>query len=90
MQYILEGTWSGYTSDQSHIVHREILTSKSAAKKWEGINQIRFTDGTFLFINVRLVKSREKVVQVPGYSLLMSQVLISGLKGTVDIEKLPK
>lgn len=82
MRYVLEGVWSGYTSNQSRPVHRSVVTEK-AAKTWEKLTGVLFTDGTYLRISVRPARPRENVEIILGYSELLSEAF--GTAGTYDI-----
>lgn len=66
MRYVLEGTWTGYVSRQSRVVHREVVTAKRAAVLRK-IHKIIYTDGTALLIEVREAEYREQVKEVLGY-----------------------
>lgn len=64
-RFILEGTWTGYTSAQSRVCHREVISAKRA-ERLSGLHKIVYTDGTSLLIHVREAEYREKIV--PNYS----------------------
>lgn len=70
--FILEGEWSGYTSAQRHIVHREVVSQKRA-DALRKIYGIRYTDGTMLFLSVRERKSRERVETKNSYGSLIRE-----------------
>lgn len=70
MRYVLEGTWTGYVSRQSRVVHREVVTAKRAAVLRK-IHKIIYTDGTALIIHVREAEYREQVKEVLGYRELI-------------------
>jgi hypothetical protein len=67
---ILEGTWTGYVSQQSRVVHREVLTAKRA-ESLKGLHKIVYTDGTALLISIRKAKPREKIVPLNSYGELI-------------------
>lgn len=69
-KFVLEGEWSGYTSAQRHIVHREIVDSKRA-DRLRRIHKIPFSDGTWLLLSIRAAAPREKVAEVLGYRSLI-------------------
>ena len=72
-RFIIEGEWSGYTSNQRHVVHRRVHSK--ALKKlraWaEKTHAIYFTDGTALCLKVRGCKPRERVDEIHGYDSLI-------------------
>ena len=70
MRYVVEGEWSGYTSGQRRIVHRE-LVAKKRAERLKGLKAIYYTDGTCLLVSVREVMPRESVTEIRGYSSLI-------------------
>lgn len=89
MRYVLECNWSGYTASQSRCCHREVITEKRAEMwKDKDIHAIRFDDNTHMSIHVRPAKYREKVAEIKGYSQLLWNVLVSGLKGSVSVNDL--
>lgn len=67
---VLEGTWTGYVSRQSRIVHREIINNKRA-ERLRKLHKIVYTDGTALLINVRETELREKIVPIHSYNDLI-------------------
>lgn len=77
MRYIVEGTWTGYVSRQSRVVHREVITPKRAAAL-KRLHKIIYTDGTALLINVRESKYREKVTEIHSYTDLIREAERSG------------
>lgn len=71
--YMLEGEWSGYTSGQRRVVHREYLklTGNRAFIPWlQKTCAIYFTDGTALQLSIREV-DRKKETLINGYSSLI-------------------
>ncbi len=68
-RYILEGTWSGYTSGQRRVVHRQVI------HKPVTLSCIRYTDGTTLIIDVRPALPRERVKEIHGYTSLIRDAL---------------
>ena len=76
-RFVLEGEWSGYTSSQARIVHREVIDA-TRAKRLEKLDSIRYTDGTCLFISVRPAKPRERVVEIHSYDRLIREAEASG------------
>jgi len=63
---VLEGTWSGYTSSQSRVVHRTVERRSTGFP-----NCIVYSDGTRLFLSVRPAKPRERVQEIHGYDELI-------------------
>jgi hypothetical protein len=72
VKYVLEGEWSGYTSAQRQIVHREVITGKRVTRL-KALHGIRYTDGTMLYLHVREAKPREAVQPKDGYGSLIRQ-----------------
>jgi len=73
MRYILEGTWSGYTSRQSRVVHREVITSPKRIERLKAMHGIQYTDGTMLYTDLREAKPRERVEEIKSYSSLIRE-----------------
>lgn len=69
-RYVLEGTWTGYTSAQSRVCHREIINAKRADRLRE-LHKIVYTDGTSLLIHVREAEYRERVQENLSYRELI-------------------
>ncbi len=69
-RFVLEGTWTGYTSSQSRVCHREVVSSKRATRLRE-MHKIVFTDGTSLLLHVREAGLREKIVPKNMYGDLI-------------------
>lgn len=59
-RFEITGEWSGYTSSQRKIVHREYTTDKDFAKKVEDLGSICYTDGTYLDLKVRQLAYKER------------------------------
>lgn len=87
MRYIIEGEWSGYTSAQRRVVHREIAT-KTKAEKARALHAIGYTDGTTLVISVRECKPREQVQERHSYTSLINKALAHG-GSFVSVRDLP-
>lgn len=77
MRYVLEGTWTGYVSRQSRVVHREVISEKRA-DALRSIHKIVYTDGTALLLNVREAKPRERVEVNDSYGSLIRDAEKSG------------
>lgn len=88
MRWVLEGTWSGYRSSQSRIVHCETTRSKSTLERFKKITCIRYTDGTTLDLRVREAKPREKIKENPSYHSLIYDCLAEGLSGYCSVDEL--
>lgn len=70
MRYVLEGEWTGYTSAQRHVVHREVVNVQRA-ERLRKVHAIVYTDGTSLILHVREARHREKVEQINSYGSLI-------------------
>ncbi len=73
-RFVIEGTWSGYTSGQSRLVHRSVHRSSwKHLRAWvEATRSITYTDGTALLLSVRDCKPGERVKQqMHGYTQLI-------------------
>lgn len=81
---MVEGTWSGYTSAQSRVVHRDVVSEKTAEEIRE-LGSIRYTDGTYLSLSVRECKPRERVEKLNGYGSLISDCLALKVRAVADI-----
>lgn len=85
-RYVLEGEWTGYTSAQRRVVHREIVIGPRV-ERLRKLHAIQFTDGTSLILHLREAYSREQVRRIDAYSELIrdaerhggSHVLVSAL-----------
>lgn len=69
-RFVLEGTWTGYTSSQSRVCHREVLTEKRA-DSLRHLHRIVYTDGTSLLISIREAKPREAIKPIHQYNELI-------------------
>lgn len=86
-RFILEGEWTGYTSAQRRVVHREVVSAKRA-EKLKDLHAVVYTDGTSLILCVRAAEPREKVEVINSYGSLIreaeahggSRVLVADLK----------
>lgn len=81
MRYVLEGEWSGYTSSQRRVVHREVITAPKRVARLQEMHGIRYTDGTMLTLWMREAKPREKIVPLNSYGSLIREAEAKG--GTV-------
>jgi hypothetical protein len=78
MRYVLEGEWSGYTSSQRRVVHREVISSEKRAERLKKLAGIRYTDGTTLMMFLRVAKPRERVQEVHSYTSLIRKAEADG------------
>lgn len=76
-RFILEGTWTGYVSRQSRVVHREVVSAKRA-ERLKKLHKIVYTDGTALLIFVREAEPRERVETSLSYRELINEAERSG------------
>lgn len=81
-RYVIEGTWSGYRTYQSRICHRTVTKYPDDYQK---ISQIRFTDGTYMTIQVRPCLKRERIDIMDGYGDLLKKIKAKGLTGCVSV-----
>ena len=86
-RFIVEGTWSGYTSSQSRVVHRTVTTRPEI---YDGLSAIVFTDNTNLYITVYPCQPRENVREIHGYEQLLREAIASGKKGFVHVNDIGK
>ena len=77
--WIIEGTWSGYKSSQSRIVHREYTKSKARAEGVAKLGAIYYTDGTALYLRVAVHRGRKAAPPIAGYSGLIDDCLRHGV-----------
>ena len=80
VRYVIEGEWSGYSSGQRRVVHREV-TDRAARADWcRRAGCILYTDGTRLDLTVREAKPRERVTEIHGYTSLIDECERENLK----------
>lgn len=84
---MIEGEWSGYTSQQKRIVHREYLPKSRAefAEKVRAMSCIIFTDGTCLDLTVREV-SRKDLKPINGYPDLIRDCAYAGVSSVQALQ----
>ena len=70
-RYVLEGEWSGYTSAQRRVVHREVVTNRKRIDRLRDLHTIQYTDGTTLLLRLREAKPREHVEERDSYGSLI-------------------
>lgn len=73
MRYLLEGVWTGYTSSQRRVVHREIIRDGWRARRLRSLRSIVFTDGTSLLLSLREMRRGEKANEIHAYQTLIRQ-----------------
>lgn len=88
-RFVIEGTWSGYTSSQSRVVHRQVYSDKKLRAWAEKTSGIRYTDGTMLFLSVRDCKPRERVEEKKGYTRLINDCFRQGVSSVADLKETP-
>ena len=88
MRWVLEGVWSGYSSSQRQVCHRQVTTSKRYADRWKTLHGIEYTDGTILTLTVRQARPREKIQVNLSYETLISDCIHEGLVPWGSVEKL--
>ena len=73
-RFVIEGTWSGYRSEQGRVVHVSVhgRSCKALRAFVEETPVVSYTDGTGLYLTVRDCKPRERVVERRTYSSLIS------------------
>jgi hypothetical protein len=86
-RFVVEGTWSGYSSSQSRVCHRTV--HKGAFKKlraWcEKTHAIYYTDGTALYLAVRDCKPREKVKEIHCYDDLIRKCFYADVNSVAQL-----
>ena len=88
-RYIIEGTWSGYTSSQERVVHRTVhRASFKKLRAWvKNAGAIYYTDGTTLLLSVRDAKPRERVKEIKGYVSLIADCAHYDVNHVSDLPK---
>lgn len=81
MAYMIEGEWSGYRSEQQHVVHRTFGHKKEFAERVKKIGYgIRFTDGTLLILRVKEYSHKPKSLpEIRGYASLIEDCAYAGV-----------
>ena len=70
--YEITGTWSGYTSAQSKVCHREYTTNEERAEWCRSQFAIHYSDGTSLYLEVKDITDKSQIQQgVDGYTSLI-------------------
>lgn len=88
-RFIIEGTWSGYTSSQSRVVHRTVHSpSWKKLRAWaDAAHGICYTDGTMLYLTVRDCKPRERVHQIKGYDSLIMDCYYANVNSVAALQR---
>ncbi len=84
--YTIEGKWTGYTSAQRRVVHREHTRSKKRADQIRELGSIGYTDGTRLLLHVIDGKSGKPI---NGYSSLINDCLRHGVNSVAALPAAP-
>jgi hypothetical protein len=77
--FVLEGEWTGYTSAQRRIVHREKINHASyRVPNLRKLHAIIYADGTSLVLHLRNAMPREKVKEINRYGKLIREAEMIG------------
>jgi len=87
-RYVIEGTWSGYTSRQQRTVHCEVTTDEKLVRKIEKIHGIRYTDGTMLYLSVRPCVYMERVTERKSYTGLIRDCARHNVWSVGELQKI--
>lgn len=88
-RFVVEGTWSGYSSSQRRVAHREVVHASLAAAI-QRLGAIRYTDGTSLYLSVRPAMPRERVEINNQYGDLIRQCLRAGVNSVAALNGIPE
>ena len=84
--YEITGTWTGYTSSQQRVAHREYNTDTERAEWCKDHYQIRYTDGTGLILNVREITGKDQIQATQdGYGKLISSCVRHDVSAVADL-----
>lgn len=82
MSFVVVGTWSGYGSGRDKVVHQEVVHDDSLRSKYDAINCIHYTDGTYLSVETYpLLDPPQKL----GYKQLLDAAVSLGLTGNFSV-----
>ena len=70
--YMIEGEWTGYTSNQRRVVHRHYTHLPKEIEWVEKTYGIRYTDGTMLLLTATPVSGRKRLPVINGYGSLIA------------------
>ena len=85
--YTIEGEWTGYTSAQRRVVHREHTRSEKRTDDIRKLGSILYTDGTRLLLSVTPGK-RGKAID--GYRSLIAKCIHHGVSSVADLPGRPQ
>ena len=90
-RFVIEGEWSGYTSAQQRVVHRQVYPgARKKLRAWaEDAHGISYTDGTMLRLSVRECKPRELVKELRGYTSLIEDCFHHGVTAVAALPRRP-
>ena len=77
-RYVLEGEWTGYSTSQRKVVHREVVKNDKRALRLKGLHAIVYTDGTSLILRIREADPSERVTEINGYGSLIREAEATG------------
>jgi hypothetical protein len=77
MRYVLEGEWTGYTSSQRRVVHRQVVYGRRA-RRLKNLHAIVYSDGTSLILTLRKARLRERVEEIHSYDELIQKAETKG------------
>lgn len=86
-QWILNGTWSGYSSSQTKIVHTAIISAEQYEKA-KHLHTIMYADGTSLSLEFSEYNPNYPVHEKLSYKSLIDEAIKLG-KSTVSVTELP-
>jgi hypothetical protein len=77
MRYVLEGEWTGYSSGQRRVVHRQVVYERRA-RRLKNLHAIVYTDGTSLILTLREAGLRERVEEIHSHDELVQKAEAKG------------
>ena len=80
--YTIEGVWTGYTSAQRRVVHREHTRSKERVDAIVALGSIAYTDGTRLLLHASDGKHGQPI---NGYGSLIRDCLRRGVSSVAEL-----
>ncbi len=81
--WTIEGIWTGYTSAQRHVVHREHTRSKKRVEAVRKLGAILYTDGTRLLLDIREGKNGAAIA---GYTDLINSCISEGVSSVAALK----
>ena len=76
--WMIEGTWSGYRSNQQRVYHREYTHDLNRVEAIRSLGSIGYTDNTWLYLSVSDVTGqhwRKRPPAINGYRSLIDKCL---------------